>query len=79
MKYRNQLDTMSMRNSVIKVELNGVGFVLFLVFMILKLTGVIDWSWWWITAPLWMQLAYVIIALVAVLCMAYAKYRRLKL
>jgi hypothetical protein len=33
----------------------GVGFteILFLVFLVLKLTGVIDWSWWWITAPLW--------------------------
>lgn len=27
--------------------------LLFLVFLILKLTHVIDWSWWWITAPLW--------------------------
>ena len=26
---------------------------LFLVFLILKLTGVIAWSWWWVTAPLW--------------------------
>lgn len=26
--------------------------LLFLVFLILKLCGVIDWSWWWITAPL---------------------------
>ena len=26
---------------------------LFLVFLVLKLTGVIDWSWWWVTAPLW--------------------------
>ena len=25
----------------------------FLVFLTLKLTGHIDWSWWWITAPLW--------------------------
>lgn len=33
----------------------SVGFteILFLVFLVLKLTGVIDWSWWWITAPLW--------------------------
>ena len=33
----------------------GVGFLglLFLVFLVLKLTHVIDWSWWWITAPLW--------------------------
>ena len=25
----------------------------FLIFMTLKLTGYIDWSWWWVTAPLW--------------------------
>lgn len=25
----------------------------FLVFLTLKLCHVIDWSWWWITAPLW--------------------------
>jgi hypothetical protein len=25
----------------------------FIVFLILKLTGYIVWSWWWITAPLW--------------------------
>ena len=25
----------------------------FIVFLVLKLTGVIDWSWWWVTAPLW--------------------------
>jgi hypothetical protein len=28
-------------------------FLLFLLFLVLKLTHVIDWSWWWITAPLW--------------------------
>ena len=27
--------------------------VLFVVFLVLKLTSVIDWSWWWVTAPLW--------------------------
>lgn len=27
--------------------------VLFLVFLVLQLTHVIDWSWWWVTAPLW--------------------------
>lgn len=26
---------------------------LFLLFLILKLTHVIDWSWWWITSPIW--------------------------
>lgn len=27
--------------------------LLALVFITLKLTGYIDWSWWWVTAPLW--------------------------
>lgn len=31
----------------------GLNGLLFLVFLVLKLTDVIDWSWWWITAPLW--------------------------
>lgn len=31
----------------------GLGTVLFTVFLVLKLTHVIDWSWWWVTAPLW--------------------------
>jgi hypothetical protein len=25
----------------------------FLVFLVLKLTGQITWSWLWVTAPLW--------------------------
>lgn len=28
-------------------------YTLALVFITLKLTGSIDWSWWWVTAPLW--------------------------
>lgn len=27
--------------------------LVFIVFLTLKLCGVIDWSWWWVTAPLW--------------------------
>ena len=38
-----------------KARSGGVGFggLLFLLFLTLKLTHVIDWSWWWVTAPLW--------------------------
>lgn len=31
----------------------GLGMILFLIFMTLKLTGNIAWSWWWVTSPLW--------------------------
>ena len=34
---------------------------LFLIFLVLKLCNVIDWSWWWITAPLWGPLVVVVI------------------
>lgn len=28
--------------------------LLFVAFVVLKLTKVITWSWWWVCAPLWM-------------------------
>lgn len=34
--------------------------LLFLVFLVLKLTNVITWSWWWVTSPLWLPLAIVV-------------------
>ena len=34
---------------------------LLLVFLVLKLCGVITWSWWWVMAPLWIQLLLVLI------------------
>jgi len=41
----------------------GLGAVLFIVFLILKLTGNIDWSWWWVTSPLWIPLTLGVIIL----------------
>lgn len=40
----------------------GIGFLgaLALLFIALKLLGYIDWSWWWVTAPLWGGFALVI-------------------
>ena len=34
---------------------SGIGLfgMTFIVFLVLKLTGHITWSWWWVTAPLW--------------------------
>lgn len=33
----------------------GIGFfgLLGILFIGLKLTGHVTWSWWWVTAPLW--------------------------
>lgn len=32
-----------------------------IVFIVLKLTNVIDWSWWLVTSPLWIGLALAIV------------------
>lgn len=42
---------------------SGIGFggVLFCIFLTLKLTKVIDWSWWWVTAPLWIPISLALI------------------
>jgi hypothetical protein len=47
----------------------GMSFttVLFLIFLILKLTKTITWSWWWVTSPLWIPLVVGVIFFVIVL------------
>ena len=34
---------------------SGIGFtgLLTIVFIVLKLIGKIDWSWWWVLSPIW--------------------------
>ena len=42
--------------------------LLFIVFLILKLTEKIAWSWWWVTCPLWaMPVAFLVFFVGAVL------------
>ena len=43
----------------IRIDMN----VLFIVFLVLKLCKVIDWSWWWVTCPLWGWLLFLFIVL----------------
>ena len=49
----------------------GLGGVVFIVFLVLKLAEigqVANWSWWWVTAPLWIPVALIlgILAIVGV-------------
>ena len=56
----------------------GVGTTLFIVFLILKLTNTIDWSWWWVTSPLWIPVALgiVILGVVGMLMGASGKFKK---
>ena len=51
----------------------GIGTILFLIFMVLKLTNYIDWSWWWVTAPLWIPI--IILGVVGLIAIFYLKNR----
>lgn len=46
----------------------GIGFlgVLTILFIALKLLGKIDWSWWWVLAPMWIPISLVIIVLIII-------------
>ena len=37
-----------------------------LTFIVLKLCGVISWSWWWVTAPFWGPIALVLAVVILV-------------
>ncbi|GEM_PF-590487 len=50
----------------------------FLVFLVLKLTGVIDWSWWWVTSPLWLAALATVAGLLLAGVLGYAIYRIIK-
>lgn len=45
-----------------KMGLN-LGEVILVIFVILKLTKVINWSWWWVLSPVWIGLIVVILIL----------------
>ncbi|WP_040828924.1 hypothetical protein [Nocardia jiangxiensis] len=32
--------------------------VLFVIFLVLKLLHIVAWSWWWVTAPLWIPACF---------------------
>jgi hypothetical protein len=44
----------------------GIGFtgLLTVLFVGLKLTNVIAWSWWWVLSPIWIPILLLIIILI---------------
>ena len=41
----------------VTVNFGSIGTLLAIIFMVLKLTGHIDWSWVWVLAPIWIPIA----------------------
>jgi hypothetical protein len=51
---------------------SGISFTgaLTILFIGLKLTHVINWSWWWVLSPIWISLSLVLFILAVVLTVA---------
>lgn len=65
-------------NNNITVKNVGIGFssALSLLFIALKLLGVINWSWLWVLSPLWIPMALVLF--VVMLCLVIAVVQVIK-
>lgn len=49
----------------------GICSVLTIVFIVLKLTGVIDWKWVWVLAPTLIPLALIVVGLLLIGLVTY--------
>ena len=50
--------------------------LLTLVFVVLKLTHVIGWSWWWVLSPLWISAAIAVVFVIVWTIVAIIKRRK---
>lgn len=65
----------SMSNADNRSKLTSLSFldILGLIFIVLKLTGFIDWSWWLVLLPLYIPLAVLVVVGVSWLITEVAK------
>lgn len=65
---------MDSKNSTVTSGGIGVCGLLGVAFIVLKLCKVINWSWWWVTAPFWMPVGIgVLFITIASVILALAK------
>lgn len=69
---------MSTYNTSSSSSSSGIGFcgALTIAFIVLKLCGVISWSWLWVLAPLWIPFAVGVCVLFIMLLVAVVKVMR---
>ena len=56
----------------------GITGLLAVAFIVLKLCGVIDWSWWWVLSPIWIPAGIVLIVLAVIFCIIIIQNLRRK-
>ena len=54
---------------------SSLPLLLFFIFLVLKLAGAIDWSWWWVTSPLWLPAVLALGGLLVAAVMGVSIYK----
>lgn len=49
----------------------GITTILTLIFVVLKLTDTIDWSWWWVVSPIWIGWGFILVLILAFAIIEY--------
>jgi hypothetical protein len=68
---------MSSRSSSSSSGMSCGGFfvaLLTVAFVVLKLTGYIEWTWLWVLSPLWIYTAFLVLVILVVLGIAAIVY-----
>lgn len=57
---------------------SGIGFfgLLTIVFITLKLTHLIDWSWWWVLSPILITVGLILVIIALVILVQWREWRK---
>ena len=64
---------------IVETTTSGSGFLVLLtiVFVILKLTKVITWSWWWVLCPMWIPFL-IILGIITLSLIVYLVFKQVE-
>lgn len=54
----------------------GIGSILLIIFVVLKLCGLIHWSWLWVLSPLWVSIILIVVIYVTAMVSAFISLLR---
>jgi hypothetical protein len=51
-----------------------------MLFILLKVTGIVNWTWWWVFAPLWIPVVAILLGVISILIITcgFVIYRLIK-
>jgi hypothetical protein len=51
---------------MIKINFGYLPLILFVIFLGLKITGVINWDWIWVFSPIWIPIILIFMLIIAI-------------